>query len=87
MKSIQAEFLLEYQALKQPTAQDLKHLFILPQAFMHQAHCQKKETKFRFFLMPISHVTYIHTVGVIVFFASNLSSLRKKIKSTCEPII
>lgn len=43
MKSIQAEFLLEYQALKQPTAQDLKHLFILPQAFMHQAHCQKKK--------------------------------------------
>lgn len=42
MKSIQAEFLLEYQALKQPTAQDLKHLYIFPQAFMHQAHCQKK---------------------------------------------
>lgn len=33
--------------------------------------------------MPISHVTYIHTVGVM-FFASNLSSLRKKIKSTCD---
>lgn len=34
--------------------------------------------KWPLFLMPISHVTYIHTVGVM-FFASNLSSLRKKL--------
>lgn len=61
MKSIQAEFLLEYQALKQPTAQDLKHLFILPQAFMHQAHCQKKWNKIPiFFNANFSCNVYTH---------------------------
>lgn len=42
-----------------------------------------KKDEMTTFFMPISHVTYIHAVGVM-FFASNLSSLWKNFKSTCD---